>query len=165
MAVLRVDHPDILDFVRCKGQEGDISNFNISVGITDDFMRAVEADQNYDLINPQDGKTWKQMASPTTVDLRTVWAISPSDVYAVGGDHLVAEKALVHYDGQAWSTVTSLPYVQVLNGVWASSSNNVFVVGMLDPFSGAVVLHYDGASWTKMVTGCGSRPTGKGHLN
>ena len=55
MAVLRVDHPDILDFVRCKGQEGDISNFNISVGVTDEFMRAVEEDGEYDLINPQDG--------------------------------------------------------------------------------------------------------------
>jgi ribonucleoside-diphosphate reductase alpha chain len=61
MAVLRVDHPDILEFIRCKGQEGQITNFNISVGITDEFMRAVEADEEYDLINPQDGSVWQQI--------------------------------------------------------------------------------------------------------
>lgn len=68
MAVLRVDHPDILDFIRCKSQEGDISNFNISVGITDAFMRAVEADEEYDLINPQDGSTWKRLRAGEVFD-------------------------------------------------------------------------------------------------
>jgi ribonucleoside-diphosphate reductase alpha chain len=61
MSVLRVDHPDILDFVRCKGEEGQISNFNISVDITDDFMRAVETDGEYDLVNPQDGSVWARV--------------------------------------------------------------------------------------------------------
>ncbi|MCX7837929.1 MAG: adenosylcobalamin-dependent ribonucleoside-diphosphate reductase [Anaerolineae bacterium] len=59
MAVLRVDHPDIFDFVRCKEKEGAISNFNISVGITDAFMRAVEEDTDFDLVNPRDGKVWR----------------------------------------------------------------------------------------------------------
>jgi ribonucleoside-diphosphate reductase alpha chain len=68
MAVLRVDHPDILEFVRCKGQEGDITNFNISVGITDAFMRAVEADEEYDLINPQDDSVWKRVRARDVFD-------------------------------------------------------------------------------------------------
>jgi ribonucleoside-diphosphate reductase alpha chain len=68
MAVLRVDHPDILDFVRCKGEEGDITNFNISVGITDEFMRAVEADEEYELINPQDGSVWKRTRAREVFD-------------------------------------------------------------------------------------------------
>jgi ribonucleoside-diphosphate reductase alpha chain len=68
MAVLRVDHPDILDFVRCKGQEGDITNFNISVGITDAFMRSVEADQQYDLVNPQDGSVWRRVRAREVFD-------------------------------------------------------------------------------------------------
>lgn len=42
MAVMRVDHPDILDFVHCKDREGDLVNFNVSVGLTDAFMQAVE---------------------------------------------------------------------------------------------------------------------------
>jgi ribonucleoside-diphosphate reductase alpha chain len=68
MAVLRVDHPDIMDFIRCKGEEGDIANFNISVGITDAFMHAVESDVEYDLINPQDGAVWKRVRAREVFD-------------------------------------------------------------------------------------------------
>ncbi len=59
MAVLRVDHPDVEDFVSCKTNENQITNFNISVGITDAFMRAVEADADWDLRFPdvRDAKT------------------------------------------------------------------------------------------------------------
>ncbi len=49
MAVLRVDHPDIEDFITCKTNENQITNFNISVGVTDAFMRAVENDETWDL--------------------------------------------------------------------------------------------------------------------
>ncbi len=52
MAVLRVDHPDIEEFITCKDQEGSISNFNISVGITDAFMRAVQQDAEWELRFP-----------------------------------------------------------------------------------------------------------------
>jgi ribonucleoside-diphosphate reductase alpha chain len=68
MAVLRVDHPDVLSFIRCKSEEGDIANFNISVGITGAFMRAVEADEEYDLINPQDGSVWVRLRARTVFD-------------------------------------------------------------------------------------------------
>jgi len=59
MAVLPVWHPDIEDFISCKEQEGVIEHFNISVGITDAFMEAVEKDKSFDLINPRNKEVWK----------------------------------------------------------------------------------------------------------
>jgi len=59
MAVLRVDHPDIFDFIKCKSEEGKIANFNISVAVTDKFMKAVQEDGDFDLINPKDKKVWR----------------------------------------------------------------------------------------------------------
>ncbi len=52
MGVLRVDHPDIEEFITCKTNENAITNFNISVGITDDFMEAVRDDENWELRFP-----------------------------------------------------------------------------------------------------------------
>ncbi len=52
MGVLRVDHPDVEEFIVCKTNENAITNFNISVGITDAFMQAVRADANWDLVFP-----------------------------------------------------------------------------------------------------------------
>jgi len=56
MGILRVDHPDILEFVTCKDDTTKVTNFNISVGVTDAFMAAVAADDAYDLIHPSTRK-------------------------------------------------------------------------------------------------------------
>ncbi len=56
MGILRVDHPDILEFINCKNNNADITNFNISVGITESFMKAVNEGADYDLIDPSKGK-------------------------------------------------------------------------------------------------------------
>jgi ribonucleoside-diphosphate reductase alpha chain len=67
MGILRVDHPDIMDFIVAKEKEGVLRNFNISIGATDDFMRAVEKDADYELINPRNDQAVKKMKA------RAIW--------------------------------------------------------------------------------------------
>ncbi len=69
MAVLRVDHPDIREFVSCKVDENHITNFNISVGVTDAFMRAVREDGTYDLIAPHSGEVVETVRAREVFDL------------------------------------------------------------------------------------------------
>jgi ribonucleoside-diphosphate reductase alpha chain len=75
MGVLRIDHPDILDFIQCKS-DGDFANFNISVALTDVFIEAVDAGTSYDLLNPRDGKPMGQLDAREVYDLiiQMAWA-------------------------------------------------------------------------------------------
>src|SRR5947209_3498059 len=67
MGILRVDHPDILEFIACKEDLTQVTNFNISVAVTRKFMDAVKAGTSYDLIDPSNGKSTGQL------DARTIW--------------------------------------------------------------------------------------------
>ncbi|NTV31299.1 adenosylcobalamin-dependent ribonucleoside-diphosphate reductase [candidate division WWE3 bacterium] len=69
MAVLRVDHPDIREFIQCKAQEGKIQNFNISVAITDEFMTAVKNDTEFSLRNPRNGEVWENVRARELFDM------------------------------------------------------------------------------------------------
>ena len=67
MGILRVDHPEIMDFIVAKEKEGVLRNFNISVTITDKFMEAVEKDGDFELINPRNSEAVK------TLKARAIW--------------------------------------------------------------------------------------------
>ncbi len=75
MAVLRVDHPDIRDFISCKVDENQITNFNISVGLTDEFMKAVKEGSTYDLVAPHTGELVETVEAREIFDLivRYAW--------------------------------------------------------------------------------------------
>lgn len=68
MGILRVDHPDILDFVRVKRQAGELSNFNISVAVTDAFIGAVKSGGEYELVNPRSGKPSGKLSAKKVFD-------------------------------------------------------------------------------------------------
>ncbi len=69
MGILRVDHPDILDFITAKDKEGVLTNFNISVAITDYFMNKYFNDEEYELINPRDGRVWKKLRAKDVFEM------------------------------------------------------------------------------------------------
>jgi ribonucleoside-diphosphate reductase alpha chain len=69
MGILRVDHPDIREFITCKQDNTDITNFNISVAVTEEFMTAVQKGLSYDLIDPRTGKPVKQENAKEIFDM------------------------------------------------------------------------------------------------
>ncbi len=69
MGILRVDHPDILEFINCKSDNNHLNNFNISVAVTDKFMEAYLKGEDYDLINPQNNEVVKKISAKYVFDL------------------------------------------------------------------------------------------------
>ncbi len=76
MGILRVDHPDIEAFITCKNDTKRLTNFNISVGLTDAFMEAVEEDRDFPLINPRTGREVKKVSAARLFDLivQSAWS-------------------------------------------------------------------------------------------
>jgi ribonucleoside-diphosphate reductase alpha chain len=85
MGILRVDHPDIEDFIDCKQDITKITNFNISVAITDAFMRAVDKGEAYDLVNPRTGKVVGQKDARQIFDkiVQNAWKTGEPGVFFI----------------------------------------------------------------------------------
>ncbi|MEM2933637.1 MAG: vitamin B12-dependent ribonucleotide reductase [Methanocellales archaeon] len=79
MGVLRVDHPDILEFITAKQDERALSNFNISVGVTDSFMQTMEKGEEYELINPRNKQSVKKLSAKNVFDLIVTMAWRTGD--------------------------------------------------------------------------------------
>ena len=69
MGLLRVDHPDIISFITCKDENTKLNNFNISVGLTEEFMNALAEDRQYDLLNPRTQKVTQRLKAKEVFDL------------------------------------------------------------------------------------------------
>jgi len=68
MGILRIDHPDIIEFIRIKRSEGELTNFNISVAVTDAFLNALKNDEEYELINPRSKVTVGKLKAKIVFD-------------------------------------------------------------------------------------------------
>ncbi|MGB9732926.1 MAG: vitamin B12-dependent ribonucleotide reductase [Candidatus Micrarchaeia archaeon] len=79
MGVLRVDHPDILNFIVAKEKEGVLENFNISVAVTEAFMQALAKDEEYSLINPRNNKEVGKLNARAVWNLMTTMAWRSGD--------------------------------------------------------------------------------------
>jgi len=84
MGTLRVDHPDILEFIACKDDTGEITNFNISVAITDAFMAAVEKGERYPLVNPQTDRTHVVDGRELSLDAREILDVIVEHAWKTG---------------------------------------------------------------------------------
>lgn len=84
MGILRVDHPDIMTFINCKDDLSELNNFNISVAITDNFMMAVEQDNEYDLIDPRSEKPFIRDGKVARLQAREVYKQIINHAHATG---------------------------------------------------------------------------------
>ena len=69
MGILRVDHPDIIEFITCKSREGQFANFNISVALTESFIKKMKNNEKYELINPRSKQVMDKINAKKVFDL------------------------------------------------------------------------------------------------
>ena len=135
MAVLRIDHPDILDFIKIKQTEGVLTNFNISVGVTDAFMQAVEKNQDFPLINPRTRMVAKilharelfeqivrsawENGEPGILFLDTINAANPTPLIGeIEGTNPCGEQPLLPFEACVLGSINLSGMVKLKNGIY-----------------------------------------------
>ncbi|MFW6139625.1 MAG: adenosylcobalamin-dependent ribonucleoside-diphosphate reductase, partial [Spirochaetota bacterium] len=96
MGILRVDHPDIMDFITAKENPEFLHNFNLSVGVTDNFMEAVKQDKEYPLINPRTKKITRKLRAKDVWDLIATYAWKTGDPGVVFIDEINRQNPTSH---------------------------------------------------------------------
>lgn len=141
MGILRVDHPDILEFIDCKQDTSEITNFNISVGITEVFMEAVKNGADYDLIDPYSGRIAGRLNAAEVFDKIVSNAWNTGEPGIIFLDRLNRDNVVPEY-GEIESTNPCgeqplLPYESCNLG-------SINLVAMLDKLEdGSYQLNYD----------------------
>jgi len=90
MGILRIDHPEILEFIGLKQDQKEMNNFNLSVGLTAEFMRALHRRRRYALINPRTGKATRQLPATLVFDRLTQAAWASGEPGVIYLDHINA---------------------------------------------------------------------------
>ena len=151
MGILRVDHPDILDFITAKDDNKEITNFNISVAVTDEFMKKAEQGGEYDLIDPHTGQTKGKLNAREVFDkiVKQAWKNGEPGIIFI--DRINKDNPTPHL-GKIESTNPCLPayawimtaqgprqvadivgkqFTAVVNGqFWTSSPEGFFLTGL-----------------------------------
>ena len=133
MAILRVDHPDIMEFIYCKSNGNELNNFNISVGVTDEFMQAVSENREYNLIDPREeepvgklkaGDVYKALVSqawktgdPGIIFLDRINADNPTPaIGAIESTNPCGEQPLLPLEACNLGSINLAKFVKVADG-------------------------------------------------
>jgi ribonucleoside-diphosphate reductase alpha chain len=150
IGLLRVDHPDIMDFIRCKTNLSELTGFNISVVITDQFMQAVNNDKDFDLINPHTKQVYKTMKA------RDIWNAICENAHSTG------EPGLFFIDAVNKKNPTvDICQIESCNPCFAGETQIATRKGLrlIKDLDGLECELWDGSSWVESkVSKTGTKP-------
>lgn len=133
MIVLSVSHPDVLEFISCKEQENVLNQINFSLGVTDGFMRAVEKDKMWELVNPRTGKSVQKIPAKSILEYAASSAWKKGDPGMIFLDrinrdnptphagsieavNLCGEQPLLPYEACNLGSINLLKFLELKNG-------------------------------------------------
>ncbi len=144
MGILRVDHPDILEFIHLKDKEGGVKNFNLSVGITREFMECVRADESYNLCDPSTKesvgalrarevfdlivkKAW-ECADPGLIFLDEIEEKNPTpNLFRIVATNPCGEEPLGPYESCNLASINLIQHIKNNQIQWDDMANTIYL--------------------------------------